>query len=188
MDRVALHGRESGFPFCDKKWALVSIHSDAKKGSSAQYLTHEVEGVLNGLGMVEGLSLRFWDITDDPETLKSLDQWSYKYILFDEKMANRVVKFVDRLIASKEEIVLVAHCDAGISRSGAVAQFAAERASLDMEDFWMENRQLSPNPFVKRLLRAAAHVEPMSAEDVRRQKESDEAVGKLLDKYGHILV
>lgn len=41
--------------------------------------------------------------------------------------ALRVVKFLDRYAAKTERFDLVVHCQAGISRSAAVAQFAADK-------------------------------------------------------------
>jgi hypothetical protein len=176
MDRLAEKGHLSGFPFCDQNWALISIHSDAgDDGLSSKYLTPDVVEILKGLGMVDHLSLRFWDITDDPELLESMNQYGHNYVLFDEGMAKAIIEFADRLIARQEEVVLVVHCDAG------VAQFVTERARLDLEAFWAENRSLMPNPFVKRVLRGVAGVELMSAEEVRVQKAAEAAMDKLLD-------
>jgi len=171
MNDVARNGHKL-FPYEGQRWSLVSVHTDSY-GTSRKLLTKPVMESLWKKGMTDCLSLRFWDITDDPERLEQMISLHYKPILFDEKMAKRVVKFVDKRIAEKDPVVFIANCDAGISRSGAIALFAVERAGLDIGTFFNENPNVYPNSFVLRVLKKAAGMEyvPMTAAEVDRQME-----------------
>ena len=170
MDHTAHFGTDSGFPFIGKPWHLISIHGDSKK-----FLTDKNVEALKKLGMLGCLSLEFWDITDDKDCLESMDHHGYKYILFDKEMAKQTVDFLERRKLEAGDHVLVLHCDAGISRSGAVAEFAAEFFGITTETFEKENPYLRPNPFVRRLLRESAGLAGESAfltaaEAIREQK------------------
>ena len=179
MSDVARQGHGS-FTYEGQKWALVSVYTGDHK-TSTKFLTNEVKKNLTRKGMCEGLSLRFWDIGDDKVKLASLLSFHYKPILFDEKMARKVVEFVDRMIADPEPVVFVAHCDAGVSRSGAVGLFAVERAGKDIGEFFHENPNVYPNEFVLRMLKKAAGMDyaPMTAEEVESQivKKEDDQIG-----------
>ncbi len=52
-----------------------------------------------------------------------------RYVLFSDAMADQVTCYVDRMVAFGVEGILV-HCEAGISRSAAVAKWIAERHGL----------------------------------------------------------
>lgn len=65
------------------------------------------------------LRLVFHDV--DPGN-EAGDRW----VLFEEHHGSRVIEFVRRLHAAPEPFDLICHCRAGISRSAAVALFAAE--------------------------------------------------------------
>jgi len=65
--------------------------------------------------------------------------------LFSKECALRIIEFIDR---NKDRVdTLVAHCDAGISRSGAVGLFANRFLGLDEKNFRKDNNVL-PNVFV----------------------------------------
>jgi len=186
METLAKEGRESGFPFLGRTWHLVSIHGDSKR-----FLTPDVVDVLKGLGMGECLSLDFWDITDDPKLIAALKQSHPQYRLFRKRQAMEVVAFLAARKAEAGDDVLVCHCDAGISRSGAVATFACETFGLDYGKFLKDNPYLRPNPTVLRMLRAAAglggktaFMDHYEAEKEKRRKAADKAI----EKYGHLFV
>ena len=151
MDFTAHMGKDSGFPFIGKPWHLVSIHGD-----SVKFLTEKNVVALKALGMLGSISLDFWDITDDKDCLDGMTREGYKFVLFDKEMAKKVVEFMERRKLETGDHTLVLHCDAGISRSGAVAEFAAEFFGIPSEDFQKANPYLRPNPFVRRLLRESA--------------------------------
>jgi hypothetical protein len=80
-----------------------------------------------------------------------------RFVYFDEAMAARVCGFV-RLAhddhPTRPDLLLV-HCHAGVSRSGAVADFARAVTGTDYDAFRRANPQVVPNAFVRRLLLAA---------------------------------
>jgi predicted protein tyrosine phosphatase len=158
MDFAAKMGKDSGFPFVGKPWHLISIHGDSNK-----FLTDQNVAALKSIGMLGSMSLEFWDVTDDKNSLDAMTRHGYSYILFDNEMAKQVVGFLDRRKMETGDHTLVLHCDAGISRSGAVAEFAAEFYGIHVEVFEKENPYLKPNPLVRRLLRQVAGLAGESA-------------------------
>ena len=96
------------------------------------------------------LTLTFDDLCNEPETPEELGN----AILFNEDMAHAIMRFVD-----DRQLPLLVHCTAGISRSGAVGEVLnwyfnryLERNAVDYEDFTQNNRQIQPNPLVRRIM------------------------------------
>lgn len=186
MERLASEGRTSGFPFFGVTWHLVSIH-----GRSKQFLTPSVIKTLEGFGMSRSISLDFWDITDNPELIDALKKEKSDYILFSDSQAEDVVKFMNDRKAESSSDVLICHCDAGVSRSGAVGTFACEFFGLDYKKFCSDNPYVSPNLMVLRMLRTTAgtggptaFMTAFEAEAARKRKKSDE----FAVKYAHLFV
>lgn len=186
VETLAKNGKDSGFPFFDKTWHLISIHGDSKR-----FLTPDVVEVLKGHGMGQCLSQDFWDITDDPKFILQLKKSHPHYVLFGKRQAMEIVAFLAERKVEEGDDVLVCHCDAGISRSGAVATFACEFYGLSYSAFLLDNPRLHPNPMVLRMLREAAglggkmaFIEAFDRDKKRKEKEVD----RLLKKYGHIFV
>ena len=50
--------------------------------------------------------------------------------------AHAVVAFLERWHADADALALLVHCEAGISRSAAVARFAAERYAIPVRSRW----------------------------------------------------
>lgn len=74
---------------------------------------------------------------------------------FDSNNANETIRFLTLIshFAKKEEnINLIIHCHAGISRSGAIGVFANDFLGLKYEDFKQENPHVLPNSKVLREL------------------------------------
>jgi len=140
------------------RWYLVSIYGDDK-----EFLTPIVKNRLHEMGCRGFLSLEFWDVTPGvKESAMKHDskKWA-DMIVFSEYQAKQVVNFVKQIHEQKEDCVLVAHCTAGISRSGAVGAFAVDYAGLKYLDFKEENHQIFPNPHVLRLLRKVSGMNEM---------------------------
>lgn len=100
---------------------------------------------------------------------------------FDNAMAKSVVKFIDELIALPYDVVLIAHCDAGVSRSGAVGDFACDRAGMNRVKFIADNPYIHPNRTVAVALRKAAGMPldyPFEKEYSQRMKAQAAAFGK----------
>ena len=93
--------------------------------------------------MRETLSLNFWDIDR-----KS----SPNGLLFHKGQAKKVVDFIDDIQKENDDSILVAHCHAGISRSGAVGTFACDYCGLDYDEFLSENKYIMSNPHVLKML------------------------------------
>jgi predicted protein tyrosine phosphatase len=189
MGIVAQFGRDSGFPFCGRRWHLVSVYTGDKQ--SPLYLTDETVAALKGIGMAESLSLEFWDITDSPRLIEELKVKYPQYILFSEEQAAKVAKFMADRKAEKGDDILVVHCDAGISRSGAIAEFACEFFGMGRKEFLKENPYLHANPMVLRMLRNAAGMAQESAFTWQREREAEQRKKEFenaLDKYGHVFI
>lgn len=71
---------------------------------------------------------------------------------FSEDMAKSLVEFIIRNIESKKENCII-HCEAGISRSGAVGLFANYVTRSDHYTFMKNNPQVRENSRVSRMLR-----------------------------------
>ncbi|MDO8640096.1 MAG: hypothetical protein Q7R33_00965 [Nitrosarchaeum sp.] len=120
-------------------WALISIYN------TQELLTFENVDILKALGCQEFLSMRFADITDK-EIHKDLPI-HYAKNLFTENQARRIVAFVDQI--NKLDIdILIVHCAAGISRSGAVGVFVTRYLKLDEAIFRQTNPQVTPNLYI----------------------------------------
>lgn len=99
------------------------------------------------------LGIRFDDMT--PDHLYS------GMHLFTEDQAKEIVQFVEK---NKDRTNWLVHCDAGVSRSGAVGTWIYEKLNnlrgLPVEqvrlyngNFRLENPQIQPNPYILRLMR-----------------------------------
>jgi len=173
-------------PFDGKPWHLVSIYGEP----SEELLTGDAAARLRNVGMAACMSERFWDITDNPETLEALKAEGKEYVLFDRAMARRVSDFIAERTTEPGDDILVCQCGAGVSRSGAVGAFACEVFGLDCVEFLRRNHA-HPNPFVLRLLREeaglagkSAFMTALEAEQERQRVETK----RLIEKYGSLFV
>jgi len=120
------------------EYAVISIHEPRNKifiGGYAEAWPIIIEDAPNVL------NLWFNDAEEyNPAT---------ETVLFDEDMADSVVRFVE---ANKDAKAWVLHCTAGISRSGAVGGFIADYLGIYYKDFKIDNPQVQPNALVKKLL------------------------------------
>ena len=100
------------------------------------------------------LQLNFDDITDKEyqqcfESIPGLR-------LFNKDHANKIIKYVEKLMVIKDKKMLLVNCHAGISRSGAVGKFANEIINEDNKDhydkFYELNPSIGPNNYVYNLL------------------------------------
>ncbi len=94
------------------------------------------------------------------EAFADVNPGKYAGVTFENPMteahAARIAAFVERFSAHPETWALMVHCHAGVSRSGAVAQWVYERhATMDRALFDRLHRQCMPNSHVVRLLREA---------------------------------
>jgi len=117
-------------------------------------------GRLHGLNCQGVLSLAADDIVPSPafQTEEGLRRVERSYRLFGERHAENVVAFLRNIPPSGPDR-LVVHCEGGISRSSAVARFAAEwRFGLDPDVDpgikSVDGMLFQPNPIVANRLRA----------------------------------
>ena len=102
------------------------------------------------------LKLNFDDVTERdayPEDLKN------KFLFFTKEHAQKIHKFIETIKDDGSKDFYV-HCDAGVSRSGAVGYMLNEWFNKYLENnrcdnifFQEENRHIMPNPLVIRLLK-----------------------------------
>jgi len=109
-------------------WVLISIHSDMDGKHSAPISR------LDELSCKDYISLCFQDIAYEKG----------EYNRFTDKQADEVLSFVDK---HKDKNFLV-HCDAGISRSGAVGTFVCRYLKKDEKIFSSMNPYIRPNNLV----------------------------------------
>ncbi len=77
-----------------------------------------------------------------------------RYVYFDHVMAQKVCRFVRRAhgdAPARRDLLLV-NCHAGVSRSGAISDFARTVAGVDYTVFKRLNPQIVPNVHVRRAL------------------------------------
>ena len=81
-----------------------------------------------------------------------------KLALFTHEMADRILRFAD-----DGSLPLLVHCTEGVSRAGAVGTVLNEYFNLvvgdhegDYRSFFVQNRRISPNPYVLRVMKEAA--------------------------------
>lgn len=77
-----------------------------------------------------------------------------RFVYFDEALATRVCEFVRRAHGDDDASrdLLLVNCHAGVSRSGAIADFARAVTGVDYDTFARANAQIVPNAFVRRAL------------------------------------
>jgi len=115
----------------NKTWALISIYSIKELISTPQRIQN-----LKEIKCIDYLSLKFSDIEKEMEG----------EILFNEHHAKKILYFINK-IKDKAEILII-HCEAGISRSGAVGLFLCRAIGLNEGLFWLWNPRIYPNNHV----------------------------------------
>jgi len=124
-----------------KGLAVISIYSKKED----LLFTEEVKKRLD----CDVLNLMFADLT--PTDYKTNPDLIPKFPTFTKKKAQQTIKFLDSL-REKEINLLLIHCDAGVSRSGAVGIFACRYLGMDENEFRKEHRNIGPNTLVYDLL------------------------------------
>jgi len=135
-----------GFKFPYDHWYLISIY-----GGEKEFTTDKNIPILKDMGCVDMCSLNFWDITDKdyPKVAAHFPD----VILFNKGHAKKIIDILNVAQKDIEDSVLVVHCSAGISRSGAVGTFACDFCNLDYNEFIKANPYIMANQHVLSLLR-----------------------------------
>lgn len=101
------------------------------------------------------IALAFDDVEPQTERSTGVELGrNARYVYFDDAMAQRVCRFIHRAhghAPSRRDLLLV-NCHAGVSRSGAIGDFARTVTGVDYSDFKRLNPQIVPNPHVRRML------------------------------------
>jgi len=145
------------FPY--SSWYLISIFSH----DEGPYINPISLPMLKKLGMEDGISLNFWDITPDKHS--NIKEHYPNAIFFDELHAQKIIKFIETIHKNKKCYPLIVHCSAGISRSGAVGTFACDYCGLDYNTFIKSNPYIMANPHVLSVLRNEAKISIVSSHD-----------------------
>lgn len=114
-------------------------------------------------GHQRAITLRFDDVSPDMfETVErfekicaEMESMGRPFQLFSASQAAEIVAFVRQLHAADAEVNLHVHCTLGVSRSGAIAIYAAKACNLDLADFAALNPQIHPNTLVLKMLSQA---------------------------------
>lgn len=103
------------------------------------------------------LKLQFDDVTE--REIGSREAEKYDLTFFNENLAKQIHNFIKDIVDDGKKQFYI-HCDAGVSRSGAVGYLLNEWFNkfiklnrIDNEAFIMNNDQILPNPLVVRLLK-----------------------------------
>lgn len=104
------------------------------------------------------LNLSFCDV--GPEELPHELRERYPSLSTQDAVAVRAFVTESQRHATARHLLI--HCAAGVSRSGAIAQFAMELLNLDEEQFKRDNAFISPHPELLQMLRetVAADIAP----------------------------
>lgn len=138
---------ESNFYEEGVNWNLISIYTMEDE----EVICENVLSILDKMHCKRTLSLRFSDVNE-----KVFFKYNDKYtnqILFNKEHAVKIITFINELEDVEGEEHLIVHCDAGISRSGAVATFLSDYLSLNKEIFNQMNIGIMPNIYILNMLR-----------------------------------
>jgi len=116
-------------------WALISIYSMKELISTPQRIQN-----LKEIKCIDYLNLKFSDIEKEKKG----------EILFNEDHAKKIFELINK-VKNKAEILII-HCQAGISRSGAVGLFLCRALGLNEGLFWLWNPRIYPNNHVLNVL------------------------------------
>lgn len=103
------------------------------------------KAVRKSMGCEDIISLVFADLTK--VDYKIAPHLIKKFPAFNVTMAKQIIQFLDNIKKKKKKILII-HCDAGVSRSGAVGIFACRYLGMDEKKFRKEHRSIGPNTLV----------------------------------------
>ena len=159
-DRRRIEGMLKGtwdFPYPNNKWGVISIYTRPNNA----FFTLDAIDAFKSMGMIDYLSLQFWDV-DGKDRQAILAQYPHA-VFFDKTHAIKIIDFVQSLNSKDEDVGLIVHCDAGISRSGAVGSFVVDYLGLNQKEFLVANPNILPNAFILSVLRRTAGLIPSFA-------------------------
>jgi predicted protein tyrosine phosphatase len=127
-------------------WALISIYSSPKE----KLVGPEEEETLKEIGCEKVLSLCFGDY--DYSCLEVIKERNEEELLFNTTHAEKVIDFVKSFDEKHQfmsySTLLVVHCDAGVSRSGALGLWSCRYLGYDEKEFRKTNNNIHPNSLI----------------------------------------
>lgn len=136
-------------------WGLISIFGVTDKEGANGYREHNYLVTPDKIPTLQKLGCElfhnscFMDITK--EQYEKHNRTIYmENMLFDEIRAKAIVDWVDYNKNNLDR--LVCHCDAGVSRSGAVGLWATRYLGLDEKKYCESNPSIQPNQHVLKTL------------------------------------
>ena len=139
-------GRDCIKPPADD-WYLISICSPKEDGTADLYLTERNIKAIQEKGCRGYLSLMFSDVTSAQFEQYRITNPEMK--LFGPAEAGNIIGFLSIVQADLDDVTLVVHCDAGISRSGAVAQFVSDMWKIPFFDSFIHPNFRVYNELIK---------------------------------------
>lgn len=93
------------------------------------------------------LQVKMWDVERDVV--------SNGVIKYEKPNDVELLKILDFVNRNKDKTTFIIHCSGGISRSGAVASYIADKFNneVDRSDFIKNNKQIQPNLYILKRLR-----------------------------------
>lgn len=148
ISQILVHSREAICPMLEQ---LLRDQSNAFI-SVIDPLADNVFAAENG----RAITLRFDDVSPDmfeseerfEQICKLMEGYGRPYQLFNDAQALQVVSYVRELHEAQTKVNLHVHCTLGVSRSGAIATYAAQACNLDLGMFAVLNPQIQPNKLV----------------------------------------
>ena len=84
-------------------------------------------------GFAAVLRIAFWDVNTPHPVTREYNGETFVYAPITREQAQEITEFLDHWHAPQDgPEILVVHCRAGVSRSAAVARFAAERYGIEL--------------------------------------------------------
>lgn len=128
-------------------WILISIYSD----TTGPLITGDCDlEALTKKGCIDVKTFEFHDVTQKKYIVlkKSYPRAKKQLKLFTENQAKDILEYIDQYKNDSRDIMLVIHCEAGVSRSGAVGLFACRYLGIDVARFRALHPTINPNPHV----------------------------------------
>lgn len=148
MEDILNDSSAAGTKLLQDKCVVISIYGNSYFGMDCGrpnilFTEEKKQEVIGKSGVKDVLNLCFGDYTPNDRDLDNEK-------LFSESQAKQVVEFVDKY---KDEVeMFILHCDAGVSRSGAVGTFIQRYLELDEMELFKMNPYIAPNHFVLNIL------------------------------------
>ena len=129
---------------------INSVNFDVKKYNIISISDPDME-FLFPFTLPNVLQLKFNDIEADDWESESDRLYMEKrgWILFNEDHARKIINFMNNMNVEND---LIINCTAGISRSGAIGDYARVKFGIPFGQFILTNKQIQPNSWIRKTL------------------------------------